>query len=226
MSALDALIGTPDVLLVVSDLHLGSGRNAATGRVNRRENYFEADAFRGFLEHHRPARDGSAVLVLNGDIFDFLRIDAVPRSDQELAEWGQVLTDLGAPCDLETLRRRSWREGRYGLRTDDYKSVWKLLHIALVNSRGEVVGVNTAVILPAQGLCFAVGISTASAVAAELIRHGHVRRSYLGISGQTVPVARALSRGTSWPRSAGFWCCRSRAAARPIAPTCCRGTCS
>ena len=130
MSALDALIGTPDVLLVISDLHLGSGRNAATGRVNRRENYFEADAFRGFLEHHRPARDGSALLVLNGDIFDFLRIDAVPRSDQEFAEWAQVLTDLGAPRDLEALRRRSWREGRYGLRTDDYKSVWKLLHIA------------------------------------------------------------------------------------------------
>lgn len=130
MSALDALIGTPDVLLVVSDLHLGSGRNAATGRLNRRENYFEADAFRGFLEHHRPARDGSAVLVLNGDIFDFLRIDAVPRSDQEFAEWGQVLTELGASRDIETLRRRSWRESRYGLRTDDYKSVWKLLHIA------------------------------------------------------------------------------------------------
>ena len=129
MSALDALIGSPDVLLVVSDLHLCSGGDAVTGRFNRRENFLEADAFRAFLEHHRPTREGSALLVLNGDIFDFLRIDAVPRSDQEFNEWARALTDLGAPRDIDTLRRLSWREGRYGLRTDDYKSVWKLLRI-------------------------------------------------------------------------------------------------
>jgi len=64
----------------------------------------------------------------------------------------------------------------------------------LVNSRGEVVGVNTAVILPAQGLCFAVGISTVAAVAAELMRHGKVRRSRLGIAGQNVPLRRAVAR--------------------------------
>jgi len=64
----------------------------------------------------------------------------------------------------------------------------------LVNSRGEVVGINTAVILPAQGICFAVGISTAADVAVELMRHGWIRRGYLGISGQNVPLPRALVR--------------------------------
>jgi S1-C subfamily serine protease len=64
----------------------------------------------------------------------------------------------------------------------------------LVNSRGEVVGINTAVILPAQGICFAVGISTAAAVAVELMRHGRIRRGYLGISGQNVPLARTVAR--------------------------------
>jgi S1-C subfamily serine protease len=64
----------------------------------------------------------------------------------------------------------------------------------LVNSRGEVVGINTAVILPAQGICFAVGISTAAAVAVELMRHGWIRRGYLGISGQNVAVPRQLRR--------------------------------
>lgn len=64
----------------------------------------------------------------------------------------------------------------------------------LVDSRGEVIGVNTAVIFPAQGLCFAIGINTAKFVAARLIRYGRITRSYIGIGGQTVPVARRVSR--------------------------------
>lgn len=56
----------------------------------------------------------------------------------------------------------------------------------LVNSRGEVVGVNTATILPAQGICFAVAVNTARTVAIQLMRHGHVRRGRIGVSGQNV----------------------------------------
>lgn len=64
----------------------------------------------------------------------------------------------------------------------------------LVNSLGEVVGVNTAVILPAQGICFAIPINTAVYVASLLIRDGRIRRSYLGLAGQTVPIHRAIVR--------------------------------
>jgi S1-C subfamily serine protease len=64
----------------------------------------------------------------------------------------------------------------------------------LVNSRGEVIGVNTAVILPAQGLCFAIAVNTAKFVAGRLIKDGRIRRSYLRLAGQNVPIPRSLVR--------------------------------
>ena len=64
----------------------------------------------------------------------------------------------------------------------------------LVTTRGEVIGINTATILPAQGLCFAIASNTARFVASRLIRDGRIRRSYIGLAGQTVPIPRAVAR--------------------------------
>src|ERR687887_459520 len=64
----------------------------------------------------------------------------------------------------------------------------------LVNSAGEVVGVNTAMIRPAQGICFAIAANTAKLVAGWLIRDGRIRRGYIGVAGQNVPIHRRVVR--------------------------------
>jgi len=74
----------------------------------------------------------------------------------------------------------------------------------LVNSRGEVIGVNTAMIRPAQGICFATSIDTAKFVASRLIRDGKVSRSYIGLAGQDVPLPRRIVRFYDLPVESGI----------------------
>lgn len=74
----------------------------------------------------------------------------------------------------------------------------------LVNSRGEVIGVNTAIIYPAQGLCFATGINTAKFVAARLIQCGRVKRSYIGAAGQDIELNRRIVRYHNLPSEKAF----------------------
>jgi S1-C subfamily serine protease len=73
----------------------------------------------------------------------------------------------------------------------------------LVNSAGEVVGINTAMIRPAQGICFAIASNTAKFVAGWLIKDGKIRRSYIGVAGQNVPVHRRIVRFYGLPLDAG-----------------------
>src|ERR1700682_5220965 len=73
----------------------------------------------------------------------------------------------------------------------------------LVNSRGEVIGVNTAVILPAQGICFAIGAHTARNIAGWLIAEGRVPRARIGVAGENVPISRRYVRHFDLPRESG-----------------------
>jgi S1-C subfamily serine protease len=73
----------------------------------------------------------------------------------------------------------------------------------LVSSDGQVIGVNTATIMGAQGLCFAIGINTAKFVASRLLQQGRIRRAYIGVEAQTVPLHRRLVRFYDLPRQSG-----------------------
>jgi S1-C subfamily serine protease len=75
----------------------------------------------------------------------------------------------------------------------------------LVTSNGEVIGINTATIASAQGLCFAIASNTARFVAARLLRDGRVRRSYLGIAGQNVPIPRLIARANHLAVTSGVF---------------------
>jgi len=74
----------------------------------------------------------------------------------------------------------------------------------LVDSQGHVVGVNTAMIMGAQGICFAIGADTAEFVASRLIRDGRIRRSYVGLLGQSVPLHRRIVRYYDLPISSAL----------------------
>lgn len=74
----------------------------------------------------------------------------------------------------------------------------------LVNSRGEVIGVNTAVIRPAQGICFAIAINTAQRIAMQLMSEGRISRAYLGAAGQDTPIPRWFVKNFLLNTTSGF----------------------
>ena len=75
----------------------------------------------------------------------------------------------------------------------------------LVDAQGRVIGVNTAMIMPAQGICFAIAANTAAFVMTKLIHEGRVRRSYLGVAGQNVPLHRKVVRYHGLPNESGVF---------------------
>ena len=64
----------------------------------------------------------------------------------------------------------------------------------LLDTRGHVIGVNTAIIAAAQGICFAIGSKTAEFIASWLIKEGHIRRAYIGVAGQDAPIHERVAR--------------------------------
>jgi len=140
-----------------------------------------------------------AVLRVSGDDLSYLSL-----ADSNALRLGQIAIAIGSPMGFQQTVTagivsgigRSLR-GASGRLIDNVIQTDAALNPGnsggpLVNTRAEVIGVNTAIIRPAQGICFAIASNTVRWVAAWLIKEGRIRRSFIGVAGQNVPLLRKL----------------------------------
>ncbi|HAS43197.1 MAG TPA: serine protease [Microscillaceae bacterium] len=171
--------------------------NAASITVN----LADGRQYQAELVGEDPSTDVAVIRIHANDL------KAVAFGDSSKIKVGQLAIAIGSPYGFEytvtagviSALGRSLRSGT-GRLIDNVIQTDAALNPGnsggpLLNSQGQVVGINTAVILPAQGICFAVASNTAEYVVGKLMTEGKVRRGYLGIAGQTYPIpARLVNR--------------------------------
>ena len=196
-------------VIFTPDGYVLTNAHVVAGAARLRAAFTDGQAMDATLVGEDPATD-TAVLRLSGSGLPHAELgrSATLRVGQLVAAIGNP---LGFQCTVtagivsalgRTLRAPSGRMIDSVIQTDAPLNPGNSGG-PLVSGAGRVVGINTATIAPAQGICFAIGIDTAVWVATRLMRDGRVRRSRLGLSGQTVPIDTRLRRFHHLPQASG-----------------------
>jgi len=202
-SAGSGVLFTPDGLILTND-------HVVDGAATLKAVFADGRTLAADLVGRDPDTDLAVLRVGIGTSLPWITL-----ADSRALRVGQIAIAIGSPFGFQhsvsagivSALGRSLR-ARSGRLMDDIIQTDAALNPGnsggpLVSTRGDVIGINTAMIPAAQGLCFAIPSNTAVHVASKLIRDGRVRRSRIGVAGQSVRVPRAIAREQHLTTAAG-----------------------
>ncbi len=185
--------------LILTNSHVAGAGSAASAATRIEVTTPDGQRLSARLVGDDPDTDLALIRIVEP-----VTLPAASLGDSKTLKRGQLVIAIGNPLGFESTVTtgvvsalgRSLRS-RTGRLIDDVIQTDAALNPGnsggpLVSSLGEVVGINTAVIMGAQGICFAVAANTASFVLGELVRHGRVRRAFIGVAAQHTPIPRRL----------------------------------
>jgi S1-C subfamily serine protease len=207
----DGARGAGSGFVVTPDGYVLTNSHVVSGAQRIRAVFQNGERAAAHLAGDDPPTDIALVRI------DVPRLVALTFADSSALKVGQIAIAVGNPYGFDctvtagvvSALGRSLRT-KTGHLIDDVIQTDAALNPGnsggpLVDSQGRVIGVNTAVIVPAQGICFAIAANTASFVMGKLIHEGRIRRSYLGVAGQSVPIHRRVVRAHGLPAESGVF---------------------